>query len=197
MNRILPVAAGIAVLVGGAFAWQNLNSHSSNQVISFAEAQEAAEAGDIDTSRVVEMMLGDPDAPVTIIEYASSTCPHCQAFHQDTFKEFKSNYIDTGKVHFIYREVYFDFAAVWAAAVARCDETKFFGIMDMVFDDQRGWIGDGAQETIRGNLEKFGLLAGIPKEDVNACLDDRDFHQALIAVYRENAERDGVREGHG
>lgn len=69
---------------------------------------------------VVEMSLGSPDAPVTLIEYASFTCPHCAAFNKDVMPRIKAEYIDTGKVRLVYREVYFDGPSLWASVVARC-----------------------------------------------------------------------------
>ena len=67
-----------------------------------------------------DIVLGDDNAPVTVIEYASFTCPHCASFHINTWPRFKAEYIDTGKVRFILREVYFDRYGLWASMVARC-----------------------------------------------------------------------------
>ena len=73
-----------------------------------------------ETRELVEMSLGADDAPVTLIEYASLTCPHCANFHKTVLPQLKSDYIDTGKVRLIYREVYFDRPSLWAAMIARC-----------------------------------------------------------------------------
>ena len=93
---------------------------------------------------VPDFGIGEADAPVTIVEYASFTCPHCAHFHDDVFKKLKADYIDTGKVQFVYREVYFDRYGLWAAMMARCGgEMRYFGITDMLFDTAEGMGGIG------------------------------------------------------
>ena len=108
----LMLAAG-AVLLG--------TQPRGSDLIGAAYAQDAT-ADEIDTSMIKEMSIGNPDSSVTVIEYASYTCPHCAAFHADTFKQLKADYIDTGKINFVYREVYFDRFGLWAGIVARCGE---------------------------------------------------------------------------
>ena len=78
-----------------------------------------AEGEGVDTSSVVEMALGAEDAKVTLIEYASYTCPHCATFHNGPLKKIKEEYVETGKVRFIYRDVYFDRPGLWAARAMR------------------------------------------------------------------------------
>ena len=73
---------------------------------------------------IPDMEMGSDDAPITIIEYASYTCPHCASFHKNVFPSLRKNYIETGKVKFIYREVYFDGPGRWAALLARCGGAK-------------------------------------------------------------------------
>ena len=112
----------------------------------------AALAQDVDKSLVQEMTLGAEDAPITVVEYASYTCPHCKTFHENVFKDLKSNYIDTGKVRFIYREAYFDRYALWAALVARCGgEMKYFGlrhdVQPAVGMDQGRYAGRGRRQS--------------------------------------------------
>ena len=85
----------------------------------------------------------DENAPVTVVEYASYTCPHCADYHEGPFRKLKSEYIDTGKVRFIYREVYFDRYGLWASMVARCEPAKFFGITDLIYKSQKDWVRAG------------------------------------------------------
>ena len=81
-----------------------------------------------------DMTLGRKNAPVTVIEYASMTCPHCARFHLGPFKKLKSKYIDTGKVRFIFREFPFDPLALQASMLARCTgETRYFGMLKVLF----------------------------------------------------------------
>ncbi len=159
-----------------------------------AFAQDTAEADPAEAPVVQEMMLGSPDAPVEVIEYASFTCPHCAQFHDDVFAELKANYIDTGKIRFINREVYFDRYGLWAGMVARCagDPKRYFGIADILFSKQRDWLGDGEAETVIRNLRTLGKTAGLTDEMLDTCLNDQPMAEALIAEFQKNMEADQV-----
>jgi protein-disulfide isomerase len=191
MKKLLPVIALaiFAVLGGTWFLTQSTNP--SDPILGSALAQEA---GEIDTSTVVEMVLGNPDAAVEVIEYASFTCPHCAAFHANQFQELKANYIDTGLIKFVYREIYFDRFGLWASMVARCGgEMRFFGISDMLYDQQREWIAGGQDPAlIAGNLRRIGLTAGLDGAQVDACLSDPTTAQTLVAWFEENSARDEI-----
>ena len=154
-----------------------------------------AQDAEIDTSSVIEMQIGNPDAAVTVIEYASYTCPHCRTFHEGNFKKLKSEYIDTGKINFIYREVYFDRFGVWASAIARCaGPEKFFGLTDLIYAGQSEWAraGGGDPAAIVGELRKIGRLAGLESEAIEACLQDGQKLRTLVAWYQENAQEHGI-----
>jgi protein-disulfide isomerase len=153
-----------------------------------ARAQDATATADIP-----DMVLGQPDAPVTIIEYASFTCPHCAEFSATVFPEIRKNYIDTGKVRFVIREVYFDRFGLWASMVARCGgQMRFFGVSDMLFAKQKEWTEGGDPAAIAGNLRRLGLSAGITADQLDACLQDGDNAQALVAWYEKNAKDDNI-----
>ncbi|NVO57649.1 DsbA family protein [Rhodobacteraceae bacterium B1Z28] len=189
MSRIATViCAAVAVAAGGY--WLSLsNSTPAYSLIGSAEAQEA----DLDTSTVVDMVQGAEDAPVEIIEYASYTCPHCANFHTGAYKQLKKDFIDTGKVKFTYREVYFDRYGLWASMVARCaGPEKFFGITDLIYQGQSEWSRAGGPNEIVDELRKIGRLAGIENDQLEACLQDGTRAQTLVAWYQENAERDGI-----
>ena len=152
-------------------------------MIASAQAQE---------TDVTEMALGPQEAKVTVMEYASFTCPHCATFHKGPLKELKADYIDSGKVRFVYREVYFDRFGLWASMVARCGgEEKFFGISDMLYEKQREWT-QGEPAAVADNLRRIGKLSGIDGDQVETCLNDRDKAQALVAWYQANAEADEI-----
>ena len=138
--------------------------------------------------------LGDPDAPIKIVEYASYTCPHCASFHADVFPELKANFIDTGKVHFIFRPVYFDGPGLWADMLARCtgDNDKYFGIAGILFERQAEWSRAGSQAGVAQGIVSVGNQAGLDEDTVLACLQDNDMAQALVADFQVNAERDNV-----
>jgi protein-disulfide isomerase len=157
--------------------------------MSPALAQEATTTGE----GPGDFSLGSPDAPVKIVEYASYTCPHCATFHANVFKNLKAEYIDTGKVHFTLREVYFDRYGLWAAMVARCGgEMRYFGIHDMLFDQQAEWatIQDPAQAAAA--IKTIGLAAGLDQATLDACLNDQAKAEAMIAQFEKNMAADGV-----
>ncbi|QHQ36765.1 DsbA family protein [Algicella marina] len=143
--------------------------------------------------KVVEMFKGEAEAPVTVIEYASFTCPHCANFHKTVFPQIRANFIDEGKVKFVMREVYFDRFGLWAGMLARCGgEMRYFGIVDILFEKQKEWIGNGEPATVIQNLYGIGRQAGLTQEDMEACLQDKAFAEALVAEYQKNATADEV-----
>ena len=165
-----------------------------NFELPFAASAQSANAETADTRPIEEMVIGDPDAPLTIIEYASFTCPHCASFHENTYRDLKKNYIDTGKIKFIFREVYFDKYGIWASMIARCaGPKKFFGLTDMLLSSQRTWARAGDDLAIVNELSKIARLAGMEEEQIQSCLRDGDKIKALVAWYKENATADGVR----
>ncbi|WP_371224933.1 DsbA family protein [Roseovarius sp. 2305UL8-3] len=193
MNRLILVGAvGLAIAAGAIF--MQTRSAPSNIAELPAGAANAQEASDIDTSSVVEMTMGPEDAKVTVIEYASFTCPHCARFHTDQFKQLKADYIDTNQVHFIYRDVFFDRFGLWASMVARCGgEERFFGLTDMIYAQQSDWIGSGQDPVqIANNLRNIGKVAGLDDAQLEACLNDSEKAEALVAWFQVNAEADDV-----
>ena len=131
MKLKLNLAIAAIALTAGLGVWVAQPTQTGFPGIRAARAQDS----DVDTSMVVDMALGQEDAPITVIEYASFTCPHCANFHATVFDELRQNYIDTGKIRFIMREVYFDRFGLWAGMVARCsgDPAKYFGTADLVY----------------------------------------------------------------
>ena len=192
MNRRNMILGAFAVLgLGGWFATSKMGGNSTP--VSPLASPANAQTSNVDTSGVQDMMIGNPDAAVTIIEYASFTCPHCAAFHAGTFKELKADYIDTGKINFIYREVYFDRFGLWASIVARCGgKDKFFGIADLMYKGQSEWTRAGEPAAIAAELTKIGRLAGLDAETLDACLKDAGNAEALVAWEEQNREADNV-----
>jgi protein-disulfide isomerase len=186
MNMIL---AAIAVVALGA--WYVTSSSTGNAAGpvegGFEFEETASEFG------LQEMTLGDPDAPVTIVEYASFTCPHCARFHADGFKQLKADFIDTGKINFVYREVFFDRPGIWASMVARCGgPEKFHGITDLLYKSQSTWSRAGTPEAIVAELGKIGRLAGLDGETLDACLQDAEKAENLNKWQTENLAADGI-----
>lgn len=142
---------------------------------------------------VSDFSLGSADAKVKMVEYASFTCPHCATFHTTVFDQLKKDYIDTGKVHFTLREVYFDRYGLWAALIARCGgEMRYFGIHDMLFKKQAEWAASDNPQQVVENLKTIGRTAGLDDAAMDACLNDTANAEALIKQFQTNFEADGV-----
>ena len=195
MNRMIPLALVViaAVALGAYFL---LPSNVQNVAVAdetLSSDTQDTDAAAVATGGIEDMILGDPDAPITMIEYASYTCPHCGSFHQNTYPQLKADYIDTGKVKFIFREVYFDRFGLWASMVARCGgQDRFFGITDLMFKTQGDWTRAGDASVIVEELRKIGRLAGLNNETLESCLQNEDQAKALVAWYQENAARDDI-----
>lgn len=162
-------------------------------VIGVAAAAFAVPAFAQDAVVIEEMSIGAADAPITVIEYASFTCPHCANFHTDVYGQIKENYIDTGKVRMIFRPVYFDRLGLWADLLARCGgQERYVGISGMIYEKQREWTaGDGALDIVN-NLYDIGRLAGLNDADMETCMQNNDVAQALVKTSTANMEADGI-----
>ena len=193
MNRNILVALGAAVIAAvGIGYW--MSQGTTPDTPPALEQQADTSAADSATSEVLEMVLGDENAPVTVVEYASYTCPHCRNFHEQVFGELKANYIDTGKIKFVYREVYFDKFGLWAGMIARCaGPDRYFGVTDLLYEKQAEWLASRNDAQIAADLRKIGLSAGMTGEQLDACLADGAKAQAMVEVFQANAEADSVR----
>jgi protein-disulfide isomerase len=123
-----------------------------------------------------DMALGPENAPVTITEYASMTCPHCAAFNATVFPKIKSEYIDSGKIRYVFREFPLDIKAAAGSMLSRCiakgDPAKYFAVTDILFKQQSEWVTKNTTET----LTRIGKQAGLSQQAVEDCLKD----QALL-----------------
>ena len=200
MKNIYAIGAlTLALVLGGGWLLNRPAAPLDLALPGAAQAQDAttetpaADPVVIDTSTIHDMVQGSLDAPIEIIEYGSFTCPHCAAFHAEQYQQIKTNYIDTGKARFIFREVYFDRFGLWASMIARCGgELRFFGIADILYDTQQDWVAGGDPALIAENLRKIGLTAGLDSAMLDACLNDATMAQTLVAWYEDNNTRDGI-----
>jgi protein-disulfide isomerase len=129
-----------------------------------------------------DRVMGKADAPVTIVEYASMTCPHCAHFQETTFPELKKNYIDSGKVKYILREFPLDNLAAAAFMLARCagelDSSKYYAMVDSLFAQQRQW----AVEKPIPELLAISKQAGFTEKTFEACLQNQKLLDGIEAV---------------
>jgi len=127
-----------------------------------------------------DMIMGDPDAPIEIIEYSSMTCPHCAAFQTETLPAIKERYLDTGKAKLIFREFPLDRVALTASALARCaGPDRFFAFVDVLFRTQEQWAhaADPTEE-----LKKIVWMGGLDPAMVDSCLADETIVDGILAV---------------
>jgi protein-disulfide isomerase len=142
---------------------------------------------------VPDMAIGNMESKVVLTEYASYTCPHCANFHSAVFKDLKRDYIDTGKIKFIYREVYFDRYGLWAAMIARCGgDLRYFGIQDLLFDNLKEWAASDDPAKVVDNLRRLGRTAGLDDAAMDTCLNDGAMAQAMVNKYQKDSEADGI-----
>ncbi|OYW57484.1 MAG: thiol-disulfide oxidoreductase [Rhodobacterales bacterium 12-65-15] len=162
-------------------------------MIALAAAMASAPAFAQDTPPPGDFSIGSPDAKVKIVEYASFTCPHCAKFHAQVFKDLKRDYIDTGKVYFTLREVYFDRYGLWAGMMARCGgELRYFGITDMLYEQQQEWAASDDPMQVLANLRTIGVAAGLDGAAIDVCLNDQPMAEALVAQFETNMAADDV-----
>jgi protein-disulfide isomerase len=163
-----------------------LAGFSPLRLISEAMAQTAADIAK--PVSLPDMALGPANATVTITEYASMTCPHCAAFDETVFPKIKSEYIDTGKVRYVFREFPLDIKAAAGSVLARCiakdDPGKYFAVIDLLFKQQNEWVMKNTTET----LTLIGKQAGLSQKMTEACLADQTMLDKLTADQKYAAD---------
>ncbi len=142
------------------------------------------------TPPLSERVLGNPDAPVTVIEYASLTCDHCKRFHLEVLPRLKETYIDTGKVKLVYRHFPFDQVAMTAAILTECvPRLRFFGLIEVLNRRHDGWAHS---QDPKAGLAQIGLLAGVSRPAFEACLADDKLSTAIAEELRAGQQRHNV-----
>lgn len=141
--------------------------------VAFAEILSTEEA-------LMERIIGDPAAPITIIEYASLTCPHCASFHAETLPKIKKDWIETGRAKLIYRDYPLDKYAASGAMIARCaPKDKYFIFLNAFYAQQKNW--SSAPDPIKV-LTQLAGLGGMSKDDVDACLANDALQDGILQM---------------
>jgi len=181
MRNILIVAGGVvAVAAIAAGVWFGTRPSSPGPVPT-AVAQTADKAKLLQV-QADDHVLGDPKAPVTLIEYASFTCPHCAHFSVAVLPELKKKWVDTGKVKLIYRDFPLDQTALKVAQIAECaGKDKYFGVIDVIFATQARW---GTSSDPLAELGKSLRIAGMGDAEIKACLANDAVQNGVLADYR-------------
>ena len=155
-----------------------------------AAAKAPDSTGDVNMAELLkpgalpDKQLGKDDAKVTIVEYASMTCPHCAHFAATTFPELKTKYIDTGKARYILREFPFDPSAEAGFMLARCSKDNYFPMVDVLFKQQANWVG---VNNTKDALLQISKLAGFTQESFEACLTDQKLLDDVRSVQKRGA----------
>ena len=181
---LLVVAAVIAL---GVAAWF---------VFSGPSASETA-APDAGTPSVAltswDKTMGDPKAPVLMIEYAAPQCPHCAHFDMEYFPQLKKKYIDTGKVHYVLRVFPLGPADVAAEAMARClPADNYFQFLDLLWRNQVKWDPEYRVPDVHAGLVEMGRIAGMSAEKVDSCIADQKVAAKITAVGTDATARFGI-----
>ena len=181
MRNILIVAGGVVAVAAIASGVYYGTRPSSPGPVPTAVAQTADKASLLGV-QASDHVQGDPKAPITLIEYASFTCPHCAHFSVAVLPELKKKWIDTGKVKLIYRDFPLDQVAAKAAQIAECaGNDRYFGVIDLIFRGQPQWAA--SQDPI-AELAKPLRIAGLGENEIKACLANEAKANEVIADYR-------------
>ena len=163
-----------------------LAGFSPLRLIAGAMAQSASDVAK--PVSLPDMALGPANATVTITEYASMTCPHCAAFTETVFPKIKSEFIDSGKIRFVFREFPLDIKAAAGSMLARCiakdDSGKYFAVVDLLFKQQNDWVTKNTTET----LTRIGKQAGLTQQQVETCLKDQALLDKIAADQKYAAD---------
>jgi len=134
-----------------------------------------------------EPALGDPKAPVTIIEFASLTCPHCASFHVNTLPELEKRYIDTGKVRLVLRDFPLDEVALKAAVIAHCaGPDRYPQFVQVFFAQQAVWARSNNPEQA---LRQLAQLGGLGADKIDACLADKSLEDAILQARLDGQQK--------
>lgn len=174
MSRFLIALAGPVLIAAAALLWA-----PGTAIAQQPAAPAAAQPEDAKAVQPGDHVLGNPDAPVTIIEYASLTCPHCAHFHEDTLPKLKAEYIDTGKVKLVFRDFPLDKVALQASTLAECvPAERYFGFLGVLFQSQANWA---TASDPTAALVRLGKVGGLSAEQIDACFKDERLTDAIVA----------------
>lgn len=148
------------------------------QQVAQVEVPDGIEVGQPEVT-AEDRVMGAPEAPVTIVEYASLTCPHCAKFHTETVPELKAKYVDTGKVRLVYRDFPLDRVALAASLLTRCvPDDRYFAMLEVLFRSQSSWAGAADPATA---LSQIGRTGGLDQASIDACLQDQAETDKIVA----------------
>lgn len=178
----------ILIVIGAAFGIWKWTSAPSDQGVNLATVSTNPQDVKIHAD---DMTMGNKNAPVTLIEYAAPSCPHCARFDEDVFPLLKKNFIDTGKVYYVFRvfPIMPADAAVEAVARACFPADKYFKFIDLMFRNQDKWDPENGITDVRGGLLKVTRIAGLSPAEVDACMSDKQAQKRINEVSQEAVKK--------
>jgi protein-disulfide isomerase len=181
--------AGLAVVVLAVVGYIVFlgNSSSNSDAIPQSNEKFAVQVTPYDRT------MGSPKAQLTMLEYAAPTCPHCAHFDMDFFPEMKKQYIDTGKIFYVFRVFPFSDADLAAESLARClPADNYFSFIDLLFRNQAKWDPENQVSDVRGGLVQVGRIAGMTEDQVNACMSNQAALQKAAKIGEEATSKYGI-----
>ena len=195
-RKILTLAAVSTAAIAMAAGTEAWAQDTATPVPNASDVKVPPAAGTVDEAKLLapgtlkDIVMGKVEAPVTIVEYASMTCPHCAHFATTTLPTIKEKYIDTGKAKLILREFPFDPRAAAAFMLARCaPEERYYPLVEVLFKQQEQWAGAANAEE---PLLQISKLAGFTQESFKACLTNQKLLDDVNAVRERGANEFGV-----
>lgn len=198
MRTIAITVLGIVVIAAGIFGYVEFHNGSvSYAPTKAAEAESVpqttnASSNYFDLETVMApRALGNPDAPVKIEEYASLTCSHCATFHTSTFPKLKEEFIDTGRVYFVFNDYPLNAPALDAAILARCvPENYYFNFIKLLFDTQADWAYESGYKDI---LRSHAKLLGLGGDVIEACMTNKELRSQVYDKIRKSGNEVGIK----
>jgi protein-disulfide isomerase len=191
-NRTLYIVLALVLAVAialGVYGWRGGFSQGVN-----AAGKDSADpdvAALMQEGPLPDIVIGKTDAPITIVEYASMTCPHCADFQTNVFPKLKAQYIDTGKVRYMLREFPLDNLAAAAFMLARCaGNDRYYPMVDALFETQESWAAPGIDA--KEKLLQIARQAGISKDEFDKCLADKELFAKIVKTREIGHEKFGV-----
>jgi protein-disulfide isomerase len=176
MRKIWMLAALMALLVPGIVV-----------AVGLRPAVAAVQLADADPLYPDDLYLGKPDAKVTVIEYASLSCPHCANFNKDVLPKIKADYIDKGLVRWVFRDYPLNAPAFQAAILTHCaSPMRYFSLVDTLFQSQDYWLGQNPPLTA---LKQIGATVGVDEKTFDACLADEALKNKILSRYKEAGDK--------
>jgi protein-disulfide isomerase len=184
--------AGVVVVVAGIagfLAWQHYGATPTAAAGNTAPADLKPINSPLAQAQPDDLVEGDANAPITMIEYSSLSCPHCARFQKDVLPQIKKDFIDTGKVKLIQRDFPLNKPAIQAAQLAHCaGPMRYFAIVDVLFKTQDQWLNENAVEQ----LAQIAATAGIDRPTFDGCLANKDIETKIVASRKAGEDAFGI-----